>query len=58
MIPDGEGMLILADEVLLPSKRRFLRVGTRFEGELRLLGAPGHPQAEWSARRVADSGEV
>jgi len=35
-----------------------LRLGNNDEGELRRLGAPGHPQEECSVSKVVDSGEL
>ena len=49
---------ILEDEALLPFWRSVFKVGKSEEGELRLLGAPGQPQAACSVSNLVDSGEL
>ena len=49
---------MLEDEALLPFWRSVFKDGKSEEGEFRLLGAPGQPQAACSVSRVVDSGEL
>ena len=49
---------MLEDEALLPFWCNAFKDGKSEEGEFRLLGAPGQPQAACSVSRVVDSGEL
>ena len=52
-----ERLFTLEEDALLPL-RKLDRVGTKLEGELARLGAPGHPHSVCSLNKVADSGDV